>query len=167
MRSLLRPLLVTVVLGALVTSCGGDDDDASDATETTTTTISSYVERMEAACDERDRAFNDLVQPIPDEFTPDYVDHVVRGSVEVISTYLEAVREIGAPGDGLDDDHAAYLVELEAVLDRYVAAVGDEAASAAVFNQPNTAVPAIEQRLGLPTCGTRGNGLDAETEETS
>lgn len=120
----------------------------------------SYVDAVEEACDIRDKSFNDLVQPIPADFSPEYVVAVVEGSVDIIATYLEAVRDIGPPGGELDDEHEAYVSLLDSTLAEYEAAAGDEARSTELFNQPRTDFSDLEAELGLPTCGKPGNGLE-------
>lgn len=147
MRWLVPLLLVATPLAG----CGDDEP--------------SYVDAVEEACDVRDKAFNDLVQPIPSEFSPEYVVAVVEGSVGIIATYLEDVREIGPPGGELDDEHEAYVALLEDTLAQYEAAVGDEARSTEVFNQPRTDFTDLEAALGLPTCGKDGNGLEPEESD--
>jgi hypothetical protein len=147
-------MLATLLAVVLLPACGDDGDD--------------YVDQMEEACDVRDLAIEGIVQPIPDAFDAEYMDLVVRGSVDVITDYVAAVEEIGPPGGSLDDEHAEYLALLTSTLERYETAVGDAEATAAIFNQPAPEFRTLEEELGLPTCGTAGNGSpsaeDAEAD---
>lgn len=137
-----------LAIALVLTACVGGDD--------------SYAEKMETACDERDRAFNDLVQPIPApaEVTDDYKVAVVEGSVELIRDYLVAVEDIGPPGGDLDDEHERYVQLIEEQLATYEAAVDDRAAAVALYGRPAPQFREVELQLGMPTCGTPGNGLE-------
>jgi hypothetical protein len=143
-----RSVLVAVLAGALALGgCGGDDDRHA-----------SYVETVEAACDERDVAINAVLSPVPSEPSDEYVLDSIANSIPVIEEYLDAVRGAGRPGGDLDDEHDEYVQLLEDTLDRYRAAVGDLAKTRAIFDQPAPRFRELEVALGLETCGTIGNG---------